>query len=381
MKGVYWRPKQISRAVLVFIAVLAVGAVGATEVFKVDVKQRNYREKIRAARHMDAAMKELKRHRLEDLKLPIDEENDFTRSGLLGHPLSVVTSNTGYLESKQTTINPNFAAVAAHLLKRAGVEKGDVVAVGFSGSFPALNLAVHSACEALEIEPIIICSAAGSEWGANIPGFTWLQMEKFLYDKRIIRFKSVAASIGGVGDVGYGMPPEGVALLKKVITEDLGLIFIDAETEDPLERRMEVYEQAADGRPIKAYLNVGGGTVSVGTSYGKKLFRPGLNRRLPPGAADIDSVMVRYASQDIPVIHFTKIKDLATKYNLPIPPTSPQKVGQGNMFTKVEYNMYLTAGLLLMLMVGLWLLLRMNLAQRITSKPSKKMEGPPEPMV
>jgi len=391
MKGIYWRPKYVSRYVLVLVALMALGSVVAVETFKQRKEQRNFSAKLRAARHMSSAMVEVKKFRLQHKltgqdgrdgaeRFPIDKENDPTGSGLIGFPLSPITSNTGYLLSKQATINPNFAAVAAHLLKRAGVEKGDVVAVGFSGSFPALNLAVLSACEVLGLEPIIITSAAASEWGANIPGLSWLETENHLYKLRIVRHKTIAASIGGVEDKGYGMPPDGIKELKRVI-EQLGIVFLDAETEDTLERRMEIYDHAAAGRPYKAYINVGGGTISVGSEHGKKMFLPGLNRRLPPEAADIDSIMVRFAQQDVPVIHFTQVRDLARMYELPIPPTEAQQVGKGTIFYKVEYNLTLAAILLGVLLVAVYLLVRQNLMARFTGNPKKDAAGPPEPMV
>jgi poly-gamma-glutamate system protein len=123
--------------------------------------------------------------------------------------MTSVTSNTGSLPAKQTSINPNFAAVVVQLLKRAGLEEGDVVAIGFSGSFPALNVAVMAAVSVLGLKPIIISSNAASQWGANDPDFLWIDWERTLAAKHIFNFRSVAASIGGIEDRGLGMTPEG----------------------------------------------------------------------------------------------------------------------------------------------------------------------------
>ena len=97
-------------------------------------------------------------------------------------------------------MNPNFAAVVVEWLKELGVKSGDVVAVGASGSFPAMNIAVYAALHELGIEPIIISSTAASQWGANEPSFTWLDMEAVLRKSDVFPYKSVAASLGGVGD-------------------------------------------------------------------------------------------------------------------------------------------------------------------------------------
>ena len=137
MKGIYWRPKQVSRNVLLLIALVAVAGAISVEMFQVKVKQKYFKSKMRAAKHMSASMAELKRLR-QELGIPLDMEHDPAATGLIGFPISPITSNSGSLESKQTTLNPNFAAVVVHLLKRAGVEKNDVIAVGLSGSFPAM---------------------------------------------------------------------------------------------------------------------------------------------------------------------------------------------------------------------------------------------------
>ena len=89
-----------------------------------------------------------------------------------------MTSLPGHLGSKQTSINPNFAAVVVGMLKDAGVQEGDCVAVGCTGSFPAMNVAVYSALETLRARPIVICSAGSSQYGANTPDLLWIDMER-----------------------------------------------------------------------------------------------------------------------------------------------------------------------------------------------------------
>ena len=42
-----------------------------------------------------------------------------------------------------------------------------------------------------------------------------------------------------------------------------------------IDERMELYQDAAEGQPIKAYINVGGGMVSVGKNIGKLMFQSG----------------------------------------------------------------------------------------------------------
>src|SRR5690606_28246145 len=127
------------------------------------------------------------------------------------------TSNTGHLPAKALSTNPNYAAVIVAMLKRAGVEKGSVVAMGVSGSFPALNTSAYAALQTLEVRPIIVVSVSGSAWGATDPQYTWLDMERTLYEKRLISFRAAAGSRGGIGDRGFGISKRGRAPLDQAV--------------------------------------------------------------------------------------------------------------------------------------------------------------------
>jgi hypothetical protein len=72
---------------------------------------------------------------------------DPNRTGLIGPPYSELLTTTGQLEAKRTTTNPDVAGLIAHLLRRAGAEAGDTVAIGASASFPALLIASLTAAE------------------------------------------------------------------------------------------------------------------------------------------------------------------------------------------------------------------------------------------
>src|SRR5690606_4957290 len=191
--------------------------------------------------------------------IPIDPDADPAESGLIGEPLTPITSNTGYLNAKRTSVNPNFAAVFVELLGELRIKPKSKVALGFSGSFPALNIAALAALEALKLEPIVITSVASSEWGANHVDYTWLDMEQTLIDKQLFDARSVTASRGGIDDRGYGMSKRGRTLLDEAISR-AGLMMIDSRSiKDAIDQRMEIYDNHAGKEPIRAYFNIGGG--------------------------------------------------------------------------------------------------------------------------
>ena len=382
MKKMYWRPKSVSRTALALIAAGALSGYVLVEKVKLTVRQPFFKEKLQAARLAKTAFDAVRKERLRR-RMPIDVETDPAQSGLIGTLMTPVTTNPGSLASKRTAVNPNFAAIVVHYLMRAGVTEGDVVAVGYSGSFPAINIAVLSAIETLKLKPIVISSAASSQWGANEPGMLWPDIERVLLKRKIISYGSVAASIGGIEDRGLGMSKRGRRILLEAIDRQ-GITLIDPDTfAKSVETRMKIYQDHADGAPIKVYVNVGGGTISVGRKFGKRLFKPGLNRRVPPAGSSLESVMSSFLEAGVPVIHLVKINQLATRFGLPEQPIPIPDPGQGAIYIRREYNRYLVFGLLVGVIGALYLFVRSDLGFRLTRGPGMKKQasGTPEPMV
>jgi poly-gamma-glutamate system protein len=321
------------------------------------VPQPYYEEKVAAAQLAADCMETIKQRRIA-LGHPIDPAVDPAETGLIGAALTPATSTAGRLAAKRISANPNFAAIVVAYLKRAGVKPGDAVAIGYSGSFPGLNIAVEAAVQTLELRPIGISGAAASQWGANLPDFLWLDMERTLYDAGKIRFRSRAASLGGVEDRGLGMSDATQQTLREGIARN-GLVTIEADGfTESVERRMQLYHDEAGNKPIKCYINVGGGATSVGKSLGKKQFRSGLHTRLPSRARNIDSVMTRFLAAGVPVIHLIRVTAMANRYGLETEPRSPAVVGQGDVFERYEYNGWYAAAALASILVLLGVLNR-----------------------
>jgi poly-gamma-glutamate system protein len=332
-------------------------------------------------------MERLREERL-DRELVIDPENDPAESGMIGLAMSSATSTYGMLRAKQLSVNPNFAAAIVEMLKQAGVQEADTVAIGYSGSFPAINVCVVAAIETLKLKPIGISSAAASQWGANLPDFLWLDMEQTLNEARLISFRSSAASIGGVEDRGLGMDTETIDVLMAGI-ERAGLPLVTplnvTETfSQSVERRMELYNKKAAGARIKAYINVGGGTTSVGKSLGKRLLSSGPNYTLPKAARDIDSVMTRFLAKGVPVIHLVRVEELAERYGLSVEAERTQvpEPGEGLVFFRRQYNVYYVFAVLAVILGSLYAFIRSDWGFRIFQHNSRRPNSShPEPMV
>lgn len=380
MKTLYWRPPTVSRRALLLIALVAIAALVVVEAFPVERKQHHFREKIAAARLARDCMEAIKAEKLRR-GFVIDEAVDPAATGMIGKSITAVTSNTGFIEAKLTSTNPNFAAVIVHLLAGAGLQQGDLVAVGVSGSFPSLNLSTFAAVQVLGLEPISIASASSSEWGANQIDYLWIDMERTLNEAGLLDFRSIAASRGGIDDRGVGITAAGHELIDAAIERN-GLIPITPETlTASIDRRMELFDEHAGDRPIKAYINVGGGSASVGTHVGKKQFKPGINKSPPRGPDIADSVMLRFAKRGVPVVHVSRIKLIAERYGLPIAPKKLVPIGRGSIFVAAEYSRWVAGAGLLIIFLVLTALLRLNLASRLLPGRPRTKEHPAEPMV
>lgn len=403
MRGMYWKPEGASQVQRALVAALAVVGLVAVEVFPTEEQQPYYAEKMLAARKAQDAL-EVIRDASERRGLFLRAKTDPSGSRIIGDVLSPITSGSGSLVSKQTSVNPNFAAVVVQWLKDLDIKSGDLVAVGLSGSFPAVNVSVFAALHELGIEPIIISSTAASQWGANNPNFTWLDMETTLRKADVFPYKSVAASLGGVGDDAIGLTEQGRTMLERAIernkvtaltefdakrpksrqvegeeesqTPELGLI-----DQDRVRERMRVYYEKAGDRPIKAYVNVGGGTVSVGTKVGKRKFVPGVNSRPPKGIEDMPpSVLGAFLENGVPGIHVTQIIDLAEEYGLEIAPQVIPEVGTGDIFQRRQPNRWLAGIVLSLVLLALFVIARAPWGTRMlraTIPPESILPPPP----
>ncbi|RKY55082.1 MAG: poly-gamma-glutamate system protein [Candidatus Neomarinimicrobiota bacterium] len=331
-----------SNIVLSALSFLSLMAFIAVENSKIDVKQDWYTEKFEAAQLASLAANNLKKYRLEK-GVFLDDVNDPNETALIGQEYTQITTDRGYIEAKLSTTNPNFAAIIVQLLKDAEVEEGDNVAVAMTGSFPALNIATIAALETLKLNPIIISSVGSSNWGANDPFFTWLDMENKLYKSKIFHTRSVAASIGGGSDVGRGLSPQGREMITKAIDRNNIKFIHEKHLQESIAKRMEIYKQKSGGKPIKAFINVGGGIASLGNTINGKIIPPGLTQYLPMKNFPVRGVIIQMGQQKIPVIHLLNINQLLAKYGLPISPVPLPEPGIGEIFVQKKYNMVVTS--------------------------------------
>lgn len=328
-------------SILVIMAAVAVIAFSIAFFSRVEIISDTYETKVTAADQMSVAMKILKEIRLEK-GVFVDIENDPNETGLVGSQFSLTTTDEGDLDAKLTTLDPNFAAAMVELLAEAGLTAGDTIAVMLTGSMPGANIAVLIACDAMNIYPVVITSIGASQWGANDPEMTWLDMEMILFENNLIPSRSIAASIGGRNDQGRLLSPKG----RELITENIakhGLPLIKGSSlKDNIQMRMDYFGD----QHYKAVVNVGGGVASLGTSFNLKLLQPGVVYRHDIEAihrsGGIEGTVVKFVKQNIPLIHVLNIQKLTENLGMPFAPIPLPEVGKGSLYALEKFNLRVT---------------------------------------
>ncbi|WP_316862200.1 poly-gamma-glutamate system protein [uncultured Cohaesibacter sp.] len=264
---------------------------------------------------------------------PINPEFDPAGTGLIGVEYSDITTSLGDLQAKQTSLNPSFAGLVVKWLEEAGVKSGDKIAVTLSGSFPALNMAVLCASEAMGLKPMIISSVGSSIYGANIYGFTWLDMEKRLNDEGLLHIRSTYASLGGIMDTHGGLFETGITEGEDAIKRN-NVSYLHEGTfkmvEHDVERRMRLYFE--EERPT-AFVNVGGNVAAIGWINETHLLGNGLLRWFPPCDNPKRGLLFRMHEENVPVIHLLNVTRLAAANYLPV---APHEIQPSLDFTKAR---------------------------------------------
>ena len=340
-----WRLDNRRQLILLGFAVAALLMQGLLEYARVPVRQRDYELKLQAAKLAERAFGAVRVARgLHEGK--IDMVNDPAGTGLIGPEFSLITNARGDLESKLTSVNPNFAALIVQYCRQAGLKAGDPVAVAVSGSFPALNISLYAALETLQLRPVVISSIGASMWGANDPQFTWLDMEALLEREGLFHIRSTAATHGGGNDMGRGLSPEGRRLIEAAAARN-GVPLLDAKNiEEAITRRMTFWAEAQHGHPYRLSVNVGGGVASLGSSHNRLLLPSGLSYSLGEQNWARKGTLVLFAEQGVPVIHLLNVTRLAQDNGLPVSPDYLPQAGEGPLFEKPSYSLPLAAAML-----------------------------------
>lgn len=251
--------------------------------------------------------------------LPIDLTLDPDGTGLVGDEFTPLTTSLGDVEAKQASAKPAFASALVGYFQSAGLSRGDVVAVGASGSFPGLIIATLCAARSLGLEPIVIYSVGASMYGANLPGFTLVEMLGGLRADAVLPYRLAAVSPGGNDDMGGGVLFDEKGDSLRAETRRSGLpVVAGATLAERIRSRLAIYDAAAAGRPIRCFVNIGGSAASWGDTEASLSVPNGLVRhldRVPSGPTR--GLVFEFAARGVPVVHLLHVRGLARENGIP----------------------------------------------------------------
>ncbi len=343
-------PSAKSKLSLIILSVVSILLFIWVENSTTYVKEDYFELKLEAAKLMQKAEEIIKENRIEN-GVFIDDLNDPNETALIGDRESLIITDRGNLTSKLTSLNPNMAAVIVDLFKQAELKEGDKVAVSMTGSFPGINLAVYSAAKVMGLDLKVVSSVGASMFGATDPEFTWLDMERLLYEKGVFPYRSYAASIGGGRDLGRGLNRKGRDLILAAIERNNVELIKGNSLETNIAKKKEILDSQLDDDNYKLYINIGGGLSSLGTSLNGQLVKPGLHRYLKLKNIPIKGTMFLYAEDGVSVLHLLDIINIASKYELPVAPEPLPQAGMGRVFEAERYNVMIASIALFILIV------------------------------
>ena len=369
----YYTKGHIRPIRLLAIAFCAAVFVAGIELSKTSQRDPLLDDKLAAAHLMERAMSAIRRAR-QRLGIHMDPKNDPNETGLIGKEFTDLTTTLGSLSSKRTSTNPNITGILVDLLLKANLKRGDHVAVSFSGSFPALNIALLSTVRILGLNPVIISSVGASTYGANEAHLTWLDMERILRENHVFPYRSEAASLGGLVDSVGGLEGKGTEIGIEAIRRN-GIPCLDEQGEETLqedvERRMAIYQRSAEGHPIAAFVNIGGSLTSLGTGPEALSLSTGFLSKVPASTHPQRGLIFRMNERGIPVIHLLNIKKIAARYGLPIDPVPLPPIPNGRIMKPQRYPPLFVLSGLTVLSLLLFVLRKAMTPTRTSGNPTR----------
>ncbi len=317
----------------------------------VTIKADYYEQKVEAAKLMAACMDSLKAEQ-QRLGIPFDPINDPFQTGLIGSVRSTITTDRGLLSDKQAALNPNLAAVFVQEFSKAGLKAGDNIAVGLTGSNPAVNLALFAAIKVLELRPAIITSVSSASFGANLEEYTWLDMESILQRKGLLNFGSSYASLGGKDDLGVGLPDTGIAALLDAMARNGVDPLIGSTLDENIQARQTAYAQLLpESKRYKLFVNIGRGLANVGSEPNANQLLEGMNPKLAEEQFVPEGIMMLMARENVPVFSVQRVQRWIRRYKLEGPTDKLPLPGQGQAFSVKKHNVTIAA-ICLALLIG-----------------------------
>ena len=156
-----------------------------------------------------------------------------------------------------------------------------------------------------------------------------------MHQAELISFRAQAGTYGGLYDRASGMPEQTRALLSGAMERNGIPMLASTGLRALIDERMAFYETEIKGDTYAAYVNVGGGSASIGGSEGNERFAAGVHMRAPGEGPLPNCIATRMLAKNVPVINVVDAKFIADHYAMPIAPVDHPSIGQGDVFATI----------------------------------------------
>ena len=322
---------KIKFVYLLVIFIMSIMAFVFSTVFEIRVKHQTFKQMRTAAKKTLTAYKVISKEKIKR-NIPINPILDPNKTGLMGEEFSEVTTTLGNLESKQTALNPEFAALLVRWISELNIAPSSDIIIHASASFPSLTIMAIIACETLEMNPVILSSLGSSSFGANRLDFTYLDIEKLLIENHIIKNQSIFVTPGGNNDNGSSFWSGGLKNIQQNAIKNNYILIIPHSLQDAIIKKWNfIFENMTP----KLFINIGGNHAALGNG------NCALN--LPSGKilstincknGGESGLIHKFNQAGIPVFHFLQIRNMALENGIHLTPTKFPEPGTTGIYFK-----------------------------------------------
>ncbi len=272
-------------------------------------------------------------------------DNNNLKTGMIGAEYTAITTTIGNLDSKITSLDPNFAAIYIKMFSELSLDKGDEVVINISGSFPMLDISCIMAAEEYGLKPFLMASVGASSFGATNPAFTIFDMLQYLYQQELISTKINVVSLGGSNDIGENFGEFNDYNDRNLIIDRInksGISFLyEKDFDTNIEKRLQLIKETH--KNVKLFINIGGNSVGIGINENAFYKSNGIiyanKYKNINSSKSGEGLIGKFLKSGVNAIQMLNLKNIASNYGLEYGFNKLPEVGQGDPYYEKSYNL------------------------------------------
>jgi poly-gamma-glutamate system protein len=154
--------------------------------------------------------------------------------------------------------------------------------------------------------------------------------------------------------MGMSLSKKGRELILNAVERNKLILINTGNLQSNIKERIKIIDLFSKEKPIKTFINIGGGIASLGTAKNGDKIPSGLSKNLRVNTIpDKSGVLYEMAKRNIPIINLTNLEKLMKDYGLPINPVPLPQAGEGELFYIYKYDMKIVLIVTISLLVAI----------------------------